>query len=243
MLTWTFAASLGLAFVHVFAGKLYFLGGVPRSVWLSTAGGISVAYVFLHLLPDLAEGQRVITESVGHSDGHHRHWPYVAALSGLSVFYGLERMAKGARQAPGLQVKLQEPSNAVFWLHIFSFSVYNVLVGYLMHHREGANKELGFFFVAIALHFLVNDFGLREHYRQTYQNRGRWILAVAVLAGWLIGWQTAVAETVISMITAFLAGVIILNVMKEELPEERASSFPAFSAGVIAYAVILLLSA
>lgn len=242
MLIWTFAASLGLALVHIFAGKLYFLQGVPRSVWLSTAGGISVAYVFLHLLPELAEGQRVVTDSVGRTDSHHKHFPYLSALAGLAVFYGLERMAKRDRREPNPKSPHHEPRTSVFWLHILSFSIYNVLVGYLMHNRGAEIGELGFFFVAIALHFLVNDFGLREHYRQTYQARGRWILAVAVLAGWLIGWITEVPEVVISMITAFLAGVIILNVMKEELPEERASSFRAFLLGAAVYAVILLLS-
>ncbi len=45
-----------LAIVHLLAGKMRFLDVTPRSVWLSIAGGISVAYVFVHLLPDLAEG-------------------------------------------------------------------------------------------------------------------------------------------------------------------------------------------
>lgn len=39
---------------------------------------------------------------------------------------------------------------------------------------------------------------------------------------------------------AFLSGGVILNVLKEELPEERASRFWAFALGGVAYAVILL---
>ena len=46
----------GLAVVHLFSSKLRFLDVTPRSIWLSIAGGISVAYVFVHLLPELAEG-------------------------------------------------------------------------------------------------------------------------------------------------------------------------------------------
>ena len=37
------AALLFLAFLHVIAGRLRFLDAVPRSRWLSAAGGISVA--------------------------------------------------------------------------------------------------------------------------------------------------------------------------------------------------------
>ncbi|HEX8617483.1 MAG TPA: hypothetical protein VF911_07850, partial [Thermoanaerobaculia bacterium] len=48
-------AAVALAIVHMTAGGLTFLGAIPRSRWLSGAGGVSVAYVFLHLLPELAE--------------------------------------------------------------------------------------------------------------------------------------------------------------------------------------------
>jgi hypothetical protein len=41
---------------------------------------------------------------------------------------------------------------------------------------------------------------------------------------------------------AFLAGGIVLNVIKEELPEERESRFPAFVVGTGGYAVLLLLA-
>ena len=45
----TLTAAIALALVHLFAGKLRFLHVIPRSRWLSMAGGASVAYVFLHL--------------------------------------------------------------------------------------------------------------------------------------------------------------------------------------------------
>ncbi len=50
--------ALFLAAVHLFSGRLYFLDSVPRSRWLSIAGGVSVAYVFVNLLPELAEQGR-----------------------------------------------------------------------------------------------------------------------------------------------------------------------------------------
>ncbi len=49
-------AALGLAAVHLFAQRMRFIALVPRSRWLSAAGGVSVAYVFVHVLPELAEG-------------------------------------------------------------------------------------------------------------------------------------------------------------------------------------------
>lgn len=55
-------AVLGLALVHLFSSRLRFLDGTPRSIWRSIADGISVAYVFIHILPGLDESQEVIRE-------------------------------------------------------------------------------------------------------------------------------------------------------------------------------------
>jgi len=33
----------------------------------------------------------------------------------------------------------------------------------------------------MALHFVVNDNGLREHHREVYDRIGRWILAAAII--------------------------------------------------------------
>jgi hypothetical protein len=53
-------AAIGLAIVHIITGKLRFLEGTPRSRWLSIAEGVSVAYVFIHLLPELGEREEVL---------------------------------------------------------------------------------------------------------------------------------------------------------------------------------------
>lgn len=67
-----------LALIHLFAGKLRFLEGIPRSRWLSLAGGASIAYVFLHLLPRtlllfaLAMALHFVVNDFGLRE-HHKH--------------------------------------------------------------------------------------------------------------------------------------------------------------------------
>jgi len=82
-------AAVTLALVHVLAGKLRFLEGIPRSRWLSLAGGISVAYVFARLLPELAEAQERLGESAGGVLARLEHHAYLLALAGLAIFYGV----------------------------------------------------------------------------------------------------------------------------------------------------------
>lgn len=236
-----FIFALGLALVHLYSGRLYFLDRVPRSRWLSAAGGVSVAYVFLHILPDLDNHQEAIVRRGGLGLAFLDHHVYLIALLGLAIFYGLERLAKQSRQQNQKAGVGDVTSDRVFWLHIFIFSLYNALIGYLLLHREEPGlRSLVFFFIALALHFLVNDDGLREHHKQIYHRLGRWILAAAVLAGWAIGQGTRLPEPAIAVLFAFLAGGIILNVLKEELPEERESRFWAFAAGAGIYAALLI---
>ncbi|MGP9468045.1 hypothetical protein CZ787_08845 [Halomonas citrativorans] len=82
---------IGLAAVHIFASRLRKLSAVPRSAWLSLAGGVSVAYVFIHIFPALRDAHETI-------NAHGllkvlEHNAYIVALIGLAVFYGLEQAA------------------------------------------------------------------------------------------------------------------------------------------------------
>ena len=236
-------AAAALGFIHLIASRLRFLQGIPRSKWLSMAGGASVAYVFIHLLPELHEWQEIFAET-DTGFAFISHHIYLVAVLGLAVFYGLERAAKLSEESTreANAVEEQKHSAQVFWLHISSFAVYNAFIGYLLIHRDVESIQgLILFSVAMGLHFLVNDYGLLDHYEKRYLKKGRWIVTGAIILGWVIGALTEISEMGLSLIFAFIAGGVILNVLKEELPEERKSNFWAFLSGVAGYTALLLL--
>lgn len=228
------------AAAHLFIGRMRWLDTVPRSRWLSFAGGVAAAYIFLHVLPELTEHHRTLSES-GLGGPVREHLVYLVALSGLVVFYGLERAIKASRGDRRAD-DAEEPSQpGVFWIHLASFALYNVLIGYLLVHREERGAwSLLIYGVAMALHFLTNDFGLRQDYRHRYDGLGRWVLVAAIAGGWILGLATAVPASAVGLLFAFLAGGVVMNVMKEELPEERKSRFLPFLAGAAVYAGLLL---
>ena len=230
----------GLAAVHLFSGRMRFLHASPRSRWLSAAGGVSVAYVFVHLLPDLAEEQETIRRAAGEGFSFLEYHVYLVALAGLVAFYGLERAAKlsrGRRRAGGDDAA----GRGVFWLHVSSFALYNALIGYLLLHREEPGLgSLVLFAFAMGVHFVVNDFGLRENHKGAYDRAGRRVLAAAVFAGWVVGLLFDISEAALAVLFAFLAGGVVMNVLKEELPEERESRFWAFALGAALYSAVLL---
>lgn len=228
-------AAVVLAVLHTIGGRLRFLSYIPRSGWLSLAGGISVAYVFVHLMPELASGARLVEKRLGEIVASE-HLVWLLALIGLGLFYGLE--TKSRRRGVAGE---EEPSVNAYRLSVASYAVYNALIAYLLHERaEEGLAALVLFVVAIGLHFLINDFGLRERHKTHYQKTGRWILVATIGCGALVGAATRVSPLVIELTRALVAGGVILNVLKEELPREAESRFSAFVAGVVAYSLLLL---
>ena len=289
MLVLSLIAVIALVLVHIFAHKLKFLEGTPRSQWLSAAGGISLAYVFLHLLPELAEGQELLAEQ-GYGVAAIEFEVYGLALVGLLAFYGIERYMQEKEEvgrkdieealtAGGDPEDIKDPSeHPSFWLHLATFGIYNMVIGYLLPNRgqghgaehgdgehgaeighgalpEGGEQTLAegstglatsgeftslvTFAVAMALHFLVTDYALREDFRDGWREKGRWILSAAVGVGWVLGTLIELPELAVLGLIALLGGGVILNVLKEELPEERQSRFGALVAGVAGYTVLL----
>jgi len=234
-------AAIVLATVHLVTAKLRFLEGKPRNQFLSAAGGVSVGFVFVHLLPEIAAAQEIIDfEFVGERLMQYDVW--LLALFGLLLFYGLDRLV---RSHHAMGDNAHQDSNAehhgAFWIHLGCFAIYNVITGMLIVDRlEDDSMGLWLFVVAMALHFVSTDFGLHKDYRKAWLSIGRWALMVALILGIGLGYALSASEFWLASLTAFLGGAIVLNVMREELPEDRQSRFPAFAMGAVGYAVLLV---
>lgn len=223
---------VALALVHLLGGLLGMLDGLPRNRWLSFSGGVSVAYVFVHLLHEVGALAADVGDApfgLGFLDRH----VYLVALLGFVAYYGVERTARCGGS---------DDDRDLFWMHVGSFGLYNVLVGYLLLHRgESGLDSLLLFGVAMGTHFVVNDWGLRHRHGERYHRYGRWLLGGSVLAGTGLGFAVSLAPATLALLLAFLAGGIVLNVIKEEVPDERESAFWAFAAGAAAYTTVLLM--
>jgi hypothetical protein len=227
--------------VHLFAGRLRWMDVIPRSRVLSFSGGMAVAYVFLRILPDLGMREARVGGSIGEALRVPRNPVYVVSLLGLVVFYGLYRLAEHSRAERRRRGEEDCPGRGAFWIGMLSFGVVNFAVGYLLVERsvQGPQRLL-LFGLAMALWLVVNDHGLRIDYRDRYRSSGRWVLSLAVLAGWAVAAYAPVSDVVLSVAVAFVGGGIVMNVLKEELPRERESRFWAFALGVVLYSGLLL---
>ena len=235
---------LTFAAIHLLGSRIEVAQTAPRRIWLSAAGGISIAYVFVHILPELAHHQKVFDKGgpFGLLDGSERH-VYFMALLGLVCFYGLELAVRASENRQEIKSGVRRVSPAIFWLQLATYALYNLIIGYLLLDREETGLvNLATYAVAMGLHFVVNDQGLRAQSYPDSDKVGRWVLAFAAVAGWTIAIIVDLPSVAIAGLFAFLAGGIILNVLKYELPADRQSDFRAFLLGAGAYAAILLVA-
>ncbi len=231
---YTFAAALLLASVYVFGHRLRFRS--HRRWWVSVAGGVSVSTIFIDLLPEISSRQAKFSAGAYHGASLFPEQAiYIAALLGFVLFYGLEYLVAASASPEG------KPSGIFFLFRITAFAGYSSVIAYLLVHEvwDGA-ASLVLYALAMAFHLLIVDYSLSGEHYGLYESHGRWILALAVLAGWAAGIFTSIPEQWLARITGFVSGGVIMNTLVVELPEGRGGRFWPFVLAAAAYALVLI---
>lgn len=231
----------GFVFIHFFSKYLTF-SVFPIREFVSFAAGVGISYVFIYLLPQMEHAQSLLNEEInGMSDSWSQYIVYLNALLGVVIFYALDRLiVKAWEKDEVLNPNVIE--SKIFWAHIVFFALYNAMIGYLLTTQsENNSSHLFLFFFAFALHFLTNDWGLRNHHEKIYDTYGRAILSGSILFGFVLGVLFDFQEYVIGLVESFVTGAMILNVIKHELPNEREGSLKGFLLGVIGSSILFLL--
>jgi len=231
---YTFAAALLLASVYVFGNKLRVRS--HRRWWVSIAGGVSVSTIFIDLLPEISDRQAKF--SAGAHQGaalFPEQAVYLAALIGFVLFYGLEYLMSTSVSAEG------KPGGVFSLFRITAFAGYSSLIAYLLVHEvwDGV-RSLVLYTLAMAFHLLIVDYSLSSEHYGLYESHGRWLLSLAVLAGWAAAVFTSIPEPWLARITGFVSGGVIMNTLVVELPEGRGGRFWAFVAAAATYALVLI---
>jgi hypothetical protein len=239
-----------IAMAVLFAAIFLFGGKWPQLPWvrrhhrkaLSFGAGVSVAYVFVHLLPELAAAREVFVRVTAHlSLPFPEHRVYLAAMLGFMFFYGIDRMVTWSRKAGEKRPQTEEDGETVYWLHIGGFALYTFLVTYLRVDKiEEGTVPLALFAFAVGFHFLLLEHSLRREYALSFERSGRYVLAAASLAGWAVGRVAPLPKPLVITLLGFISGAIIMNTLIMELPEEKEGKFWPFLLGGVFYAAVLL---
>lgn len=230
--------ALGFSFIHL-SSRHFKLRLFSVNQFTSFVGGISLAYVFFHLLPTVQAYEHEVMETFHLSSQNASHLIFGSMLLGIVVFYFLELGLKSSRIK---LIKKNAHTSGIFWAHIGSYFLYNFIVGLLLsHHLFESSITALLYLVAIGIHFLTNDWVLRHHFESLYDRYGLNLLVISVLLGWGIGLILTIPHTYIGLLEAFVAGGLVLNALKDELPACRGNGLTSFMTGLILYSGLLIL--
>ena len=224
----TFLSLCLLMTIHFFANQAKIVGWLWHGRFLSFAAGISFAYVFIDLLPTLERGQPILKNTFGEVIPYFDHHAYVIALFGVLVYYGL-------------QTPSTPNNNRSFWLKVAGYLLFNLFVGAsLADPNDPDIQPLFLFTIAMSMHYFVHDHNVGDDNEGLYTHSVRWLLVASLFFGYVTGYFIHIPAAVIALAVSFLAGGMILNALRYELPKREQLGYPFFVLGSLGYTAILL---
>ena len=206
--------ALFLVTAHVAAPRVRDLRRHP-DIQEAFGAGLSVAYVFLHLIPALDTENDPLGQRV-----------YFIALLGFALLYGLE-------------VHFIKHGKRRYTAELAVLFVYNVLMVFTLGmHLPPTPLLTAIFAFTLALDALNTDIDLCGRYGSRFVHHGRWVLIGGVLFGYGSGLVRRPEPLVVDAVTAALAGMMLFMVLKELFPVSPKRRFPAFLAGMALFAVL-----
>lgn len=207
--------------------------GCDHRCAMSFGAGVSIAYVFVQLMPEIHASRAMFAEAMGPWAPRGGDAVYLAALAGFVGYYGLDRFASAGGEQ-GDAARSQR-------MHVGGVAIYVVLMAYLLGEQHEGGSALATTVAATSIHFLAVDHFLREEHGEMYDRKGRFLLAGASVLGWVIGLIHAFAEPAIALFIAFVSGAVTINSALMELPNRNGGRYLPFLIGAAAYGVLLVL--
>ncbi len=239
----SFIALIVLMSVYLFAGRFELRHGRHYRNWISFSAGVSIAYVIMHLLPEFALFQAKLPQYdvPAYLDVILDFRVYLMSLFGLLVYAGLERLVHYYyvdRDEDEVHIKLRR---RLIRFHVFGYFLYNILIGYMVVYTSESGFLASFLFmVAMGLHFFVITHGLHASYKEHYNRPLQWILVGGILIGWIAGTTMDVPKNIKIILFSFLAGGIIVNTIREEMPSGKENRYWPFFVGAVSYTILLI---
>jgi hypothetical protein len=205
--------------------------------WEALSAGVAVAYVFIGVIPELEEHKSTIAASAAANGLDVEKRVYLYALAGFIAFVGLNHL----KSHGGAYILALARSEVIYWVEICGYSLYVLLISFLLVHREDPTiASLGLFVFAMGFHLFMIDSQLAHQLGPSYDRWGRIILILSVPLGWGLGIAEALPDSFTSRLFAFILGGVVVLSAYEELPSD-SGRFGWFLSGAFCYAIILML--
>ena len=227
-----------IASAHWLASKVARQPDHKQVRWASFGGGAGIAYVFVHLLPELASHGQALSKAPGMETFAPSNITeallFLIALAGIMVTYSLDVLATHERQA----------GRVAGSLHTLNFAAISYLYAYSLPSLISTGLAYGVLFtIAISAHVLLADRTMAARHPTIFRTRTRWFGTAALVLGLLhAALLHPVADLHLAIATAFLGGGLLMAVFREELPAVNRTRLGWLVAGTVSMTSLLLLA-
>lgn len=215
--------ALFIALIHLTATKYKAWLANRERLINAFGGGMALSYVFLHLMPEIAEGQK-----------HLVQFTFFVVLLGYLIYYLINLNKR--RNPNRAEVQEYRINLAGVWLYSFIF-----IIG-LPDDYENSTIHVMLMTLAVGMHLMDEDFELASAHETFFAKRGRYLLALAPVLGVVTRWFFIPESDIFGhVITSVLAGSIIYSVARKEIPSPSKNTLLWFLGGIITYSGLLVL--
>ncbi len=212
--------ALILGAAHLLAPVAYRIRRDPER-WQAFGGGLSAAYVFLHLIPSLDASHAELGGRI-----------YFIALLGFVAFYALELRFQPPRH--------NHPTK--YHAYLGTFFLYDALVIFTLSLNLPSTSLLTLVFgLSLGIDALETDIELRDTFGERFFKSGHWVVLAGVLLGYGLSLVRRPHELAVDILTAALTGFMIFHTFAGLFPVSRTQRFRSFVVGILAFLAMHLL--
>ena len=227
--------------VHILCGKSNWWRFFEAHGWISFSAGASVAYLFIHVFPDIS----ILQQQFSGAPSHHynglffSHSLYLTALAGLCLPYLLDTLELSyTEQSKKCHDQVHQ---SIFGIRKLLYTFYNMMLAYMIvnRHNEGI-LSMKIIVLILAMHFIVLNANFREIYKELFKKYIRWFAVLGLILGTVLAKVFTVPDFILAYVFALVGGIITYTALKQELPKTNHRAPFHFLAGVVCFSLLIL---
>ena len=216
------ATGLLLGTLHYFSENIELAAEPKRYRFISFGAGISIAYLFLHLLPHTYDAAIHLEEAV-----------FVFLLLGFTLFHLSEKYIYQ-------HIEQEKQARELKEIHSIMFFVYHFLVGIVFVDKfETGILEGILFMFPVALHTGLSQASLSKIHGEIRENIPiKIILSLSTLLGVVFAILVHVPDIMNNILVSFISGVLLYIIVKEFLPGKEKGRPLFFVLGLVLFSTL-----
>jgi zinc transporter ZupT len=215
-----YVLALALSVIDFLTEGLFSKASPNKMKFISFSAGVSVAYIFLVLLPEIYSGAITINRLI-----------FLSILFGFAIFHIIEKYIRQNFTGPALRKEHKLIHSATSFIYFF-------MVGFLLVKVTGTNILNGtLLFIPIMLHIIIDSLPRRA----TKKRHLRALHASSAFLGAVSATFIEIGNAGNVVLLGAVGGALLYTVVRESLPKERKGKPMYFITGLLLFTVVILL--